>query len=108
MNDTKPVKIVEDYLFIRHEEYSEYKGRYMKTDVIPLADIECIKANVGPRGGMHSWAVKGYHPEYSENNDRDISIFSGDRKDSHLIDEIIKVLPEIKYHEKVEDGGAAW
>ena len=85
----------------------------METEAIPLANIECIKATVGPQGGMHTWSIRGYEPKYSDSGyfddrKRDIEIFSGDRKSYYLIDEIMKVLPDIKYHEKVEGGGAPW
>ena len=113
MNDTKSVRIVEDQLQITDQFYSSYRGRYTETKVIPLANIECIKAKVGVKGGMHTWALKGYDPNYSDNDynkgsERDIDLFCGGRKNYHLIDEIMKALPHIKYHEKVEDGGAPW
>ena len=107
------VRIVEDQLQITDEFYSSYRGRYLETKILPLVDIERIEANVGPKGGMHTWAVKGYdvnysNKEYYKGRERDIEIFTGDRKNSHLIDEIRQLLPTIEYREKVEDGGAPW
>jgi len=103
----------DDYLHINSQAYSSYKGRYMHTTIIPIEDIECIKASVGKQGGMHTWSVKGYNAEYSNSSynkgkERDIDIFSGDRKNSELIDEIRELLPKLKYKEKVETGGAPW
>lgn len=102
-------KLVDNYLHINSQAYSQYQGRYMHTTVIPLEDIEYIKATVGKQGGMHTWAIRGYNPEYSDTKkDRDVTIYSGDRKDSELIDEIRDLLPKLKYKEKVEGGGAPW
>jgi len=103
--------IKDNHLYITYEYY-DY-GHKVGRKIIPLEDIECIKAKVGKKGGMHTWSLRGYHPEYSDkdyNKDRrrDIEIYCGDRKDTDLIDQITKLLPNLKYIEETESGGAAW
>ena len=88
-----------DKLYITSETYSSFRGRYMDTTVVEVSDIDCIKAKVGKQGGMHTWAIKD-----KEDND----LYYGDRKDSDLIEQITKLMPKIKYHKKVEGGGAPW
>lgn len=105
------VTLENNHLYITYEYY-DY-GRKVGRKIIPVKNIECIKANVGARGGMHTWSVIGYNPEYSNESynkgkEREQSIHSGDRKDSHLIDEIIELMPNIKYIEIKENGGAPW
>lgn len=85
-------------LHVTSEYYSPYKGRYSETTIIPVNDIKSISAKVGPQGGMHTWAVNGKERE----------LYYGDRKDSQLIDQILKLVPKIKYVEKKEKGGAPW
>ena len=109
MSNTATVKDNHLYITYDYYDYGPKEGR----KIIPIADIECIKATVGSKGGMHTWSLMGYHPEYSEldyNKDekRDQELFSGDRKDSELIGQITKLLPNCKYLEKVEGGGAPW
>lgn len=109
MSNTATVK--DNHLYITYEVY-DY-GYRTKQKIIPLEDIECIKANVGARGGMHTWSLRGYNPEYSneewhKDNPRDVEIFSGDRKDSELIEQITKLLPNCKYYETTEEGGSPW
>lgn len=94
------VKLEDSKLYITSEYYSMYRGRYMDTTVVDVSDISYIKAEVGVRGGMHAWSVK------SKDDDR--TLYSGDRKDSEIIQEIMKLLPKVKYLEKVEGGGAPW
>lgn len=109
MSNTATIK--DNHLYITYEVY-DY-GYRTKQKIIPVEDIECIKANVGVRGGMHTWSLRGYSHEYSESewhkdNPRDVEIYTGDRKDTDLIEQITKLLPDCKYHETVETGGAAW
>lgn len=104
-------KLEDHHLYITYEYY-DY-GRRTGRKIIPVSDVECIKATVGPQGGMHSWSVVGYHPEYSDmeynkGKERDIEIFSGGRKNSELIGKIMELMPDIKYIEQKENGGAAW
>ena len=101
----------DNHLYITYDyyDYGQREGR----KIIPIEDIERIVANVGKRGGMHTWSLRGYHPEYSEldyNKDkkRDIEIYIRDRKDCDLIEQIITLLPDCKYFEITESGGAAW
>ena len=101
----------DNHLHITYEYYDN--GHRIGRKIIPVGDIECIKATVGPQRGMHTWSVRGYHPEYSEqdyNKDRkrDIEIYSGDRKDTELIKQITKLLPNCKYYEKEESGSSPW
>lgn len=104
------VVLKDNHLYISYEVY-DY-GIRTKQKIIPVENIEYIKANVGKRGGMHTWSIKGYHPEYSESiykdKPRDVDIFTGDRKDTHLIKQITDLLPNCKYIEVQEDGGAPW
>lgn len=98
------VVLKDNHLYITYESYPGYDKK-----IIPVEDIECIKANVGVRGGMHTWDLRGDNERYSRLYDkRDVPIFSGDRKNADLIEKIMAVLPNIKYHEKVENGGAPW
>lgn len=102
-------EIKEDKLHITSEYYDIYKGRYTDTTIVPVEDVERIEAKVGPRGGMHVWSVIGYNPKYSKDkSDRSVQVYNGDRKDSELIEQIVKLLPKIKYDEKTENGGAPW
>ena len=108
---TNTVTLQDNHLHITYDYY-DY-GHRTGRKIIPVGDIECIKATVGPKGGMHTWSLRGYHPEHSEsewNKDRkrDISIYEGDRTDSELIKQITDLLPSCKYYEKVEGGGAPW
>jgi hypothetical protein len=105
------VELKDNHLYITYEYYDF--GYQTGRKIIPVEDIECIKATVGTKGGMHTWSIRGYHPEYSEkdwNKDkkRDIEIYCGDRKDSDLIDKVMELLPDCKYYETVESGGAGW
>jgi hypothetical protein len=104
-------EVKDKHLYITHEYYGA-GGLTIGREIIPLEDIECIKATLGTRGGMHTWSLRGYHPEYSESiykdKPRDVSIFHGGRKNADLIDKIREALPELKYHEEVETGGAPW
>jgi len=109
MSNTATLK--DNHLHITYDSY-DY-GHRERRKIIPVEDIECIKASVGVRGGMHTWSVRGYDPEHSEydwnkNKKRDVEIFSGDRKSTDLIEKIMVVLPDLKYIEKVENGGAPW
>lgn len=102
-------EIKDNHLHITYEYY-DY-GHQIGRKIIPLEDIECLKATYGPRGGLHSWSINGYDPQYSdsgyfEDEKRDIAIFSGGRKTADLIEQIQKLLPNLKCHEKVESGGA--
>lgn len=104
-------ELVDNHLHITYQYYDN--GHRVGKDIIPVADIECIKAKVGPQGGMHTWSVRGYDSRYSNESynkgkERDIELYCGDRKDKELIEQIIKLLPNCKYHEKKEDGGAPW
>lgn len=104
-------KVEDNHLYITYDYY-DY-GRREGRQIIPIKDIECIKAKVGPQGGMHTWSVRGYDPHYSEldynkNEKRDIEIYCGDRKDKELIQMIRDLLPDIKYIETTESGGAGW
>lgn len=103
-------EIIDNHLYLTYEIY-DY-GYRTKQKIIPVKDIECIKAKVGKRGGMHTWSIRGYHPEYSnsiyKDNPRDVAIFTGDRKDTDLIDQILEVMPKLDYYEEVEDGGSPW
>ena len=106
MSNTATLK--DNHLYITYESYPGYD-----TKIIPVEDIECIKANVGVRGGMHTWSLRGYHPRYSTSDwskgkERDMEIFSGGRKSTDLIEKIMVVLPDLKYIKKVENGGAPW
>lgn len=101
----------DNHLYINYEVYNY--GLKTKQKIIPVEDIECIKASVGIKGGMHTWSLRGYNPEYSNESynkgrERDITIYSGDRKDSELIEQITELLPNCKYIETVESGGASW
>jgi hypothetical protein len=103
--------IKDNHLYITYEYYDN--GHQEGRKIIPLEDIECIKADIGVRGGMHTWSIMGYNPEYSErdwhkDNPRDVAIFSGGRKDTELIKQITKLLPDCKYIERVESGGSPW
>lgn len=105
------VILKDNHLYITHEYY-DY-GRKIGRKIIPVEDIECIKATVGPKGGMHSWSIRGYHAVYSNESynkgkERDIEIFNGGRKDQYLIEQIQSLLPNCEYHERVEGGGAPW
>lgn len=105
------VKLEDNHLYITYDYY-DY-GHRVGRQIIPIKDIECIKAKVGRQGGMHTWSIRGYHPEYSKEDynkgkERDVEIYSGDRKDRELIEQILKLLPNCKYYEKVEGGGAPW
>lgn len=101
------VELKDNHLHITYEVY-DY-GMKTRRKIIPVADIECIKAKVGVRGGMHTWDVRGDSIEYRDiYPERDVPIFSGDRKDSDLIEKIMAVLPDIKYFEEVEAGGSPW
>lgn len=101
------VTIKDNHLHITYSYY-DY-GNQVGRKIIPLEDIECIKATVGKQGGMHTWSLRGYSPEYSKNkNDRDIQIHSGDRKNTELIDMILALLPNCEYKETIEGGGAPW
>ena len=109
MSNTANIK--DNHLYITYEyyDYGHKQGR----KIIPIEDIECIKATVGTKGGMHTWSVRGYHPQYSERDwhkdkKRDVELFCGDRKDTELIEQITKLLPDCKYIEEVEDGGSPW
>lgn len=109
MNNTATLK--DKHLYITYEIY-DY-GYRTEQKIIPVKDIECIKATVGKKGGMHTWSLKGYDPEYSEmewhkDNPRDVDIYTGDRKDTELIKQITELLPNCKYYEQTEDGGAPW
>lgn len=109
MSNTATIK--DNHLYITYEIYDF--GYKTKQKIIPLENIECIKATVGVRGGMHTWSLRGYDPEYSgdewhKDNPRDIEIYSGDRKDTELIDQIRELIPSCKYLEKVESGGSPW
>lgn len=109
MSNTATIKDNHLYITYDYYDYGHQEGR----KIIPLKDIECIKAKVGTKGGMHTWSIRGYHPEYSErdwNKDkkRDIEIFSGDRKNTELIEQITNLLPNCEYLEEVESGGSAW
>jgi hypothetical protein len=109
MSTTATLK--DNHLHITYEYY-DY-GNREGHKIIPIEDIECIKATVGSKGGMHTWYLMGYHPEYSnlkwqKDNPRDVELYSGDRKDAELIDQITTLLPNCKYIEKVESGGAPW
>jgi len=111
--DLPKAEIKDNHLYIRYEVYYEYSGLTTKTKIIPLKDIKYIEAKVGKRGGMHLWYLCGYHPEYSEleyNKDEkfDQHLHTGDRKDTDLLDKIREVLPNVKYIEEVEGGGAPW
>ena len=100
-------ELKDNHLHITYEIY-DY-GVKQKRKIIPVSDIECIKASVGVRGGMHSWSLRGDNLEYKDLYPaRDVPIFSGDRKNSDLIDKIMELLPNLEYIEKVESGGAAW
>ncbi len=105
------VELKDGHLYITYEYY-DY-GHQIGRKIIPIEDIEYIKATVGVRGGMHGWSIKGYNPQYSEHEynkkcKRDIEIFSGGRKTSELIGQIRKLLPDCKYVETVEGGGTPW
>ena len=104
-------EVKDNHLYITHEYYGA-GGHTIGRKIIPLEDIECMRVRKGIRGGLHLWSVNGYHPEYSESiykeKPRDVELFSGDRKTADLIDKIREVLPELKYHEEVEAGGAPW
>lgn len=109
MSNTATIK--DNHLYITYEIY-DY-GYRTKQKIIPLENIECIKANVGKRGGMHTWSIRGYDPEYSNqeyNKDRkrDIQLFCGDRKDTDLLALIRELLQNCNYREATEDGGAPW
>lgn len=107
---SKDVMLKDNHLYITYEYY-DY-GHRTGRKIIPVEDIDCIKAKVGTKGGMHTWSIRGYHPEYSESiykdKPRDVEIFNGDRKDTHLIEQITDLLPDCKYIKEVESGGAAW
>lgn len=100
-------ELKDNHLHISYEVY-DY-GIKQKRKIIPVEDIECIKANVGVRGGMHMWSIRGDNAEYEDiYPKRDVPIFYGDRKNSELINKIMELLPNLKYIEKVESGGAGW
>jgi hypothetical protein len=101
------VELKDNHLHITYEVY-DY-GPKQKRKIIPIKDIECIKARVGSRGGMHTWDLRGDSVEYRDiYPERDVPIFSGDRKNSDLIEKIMVLLPDIKYLEETENGGAPW
>lgn len=109
MSNTATLK--DNHLYLTYDVY-DY-GHKVRQKIIPVEDIECIKAKIGKGGGMHTWVLKGYNPEYSnesynKDNPRDVQIFAGDRKDTDLIYQILEVLPNCKYIEEVEEGGAPW
>jgi hypothetical protein len=102
MSNTATLK--DNHLYITYESYPGYDSK-----IIPVENIECIKANVGVRGGMHTWSLRGHEERYANIYEpRDVPIFSGDRKSTDLIEKIMVVLPDLKYVEKVENGGAPW
>lgn len=98
-------EIKDNHLYITYEVY-DY-GIQIKRKIIPLEDIECIKAVFGPRGGLHSWSIRGDSAEYRNLYDkRDVPLHSGGRKSWDLIEKIQKLLPDLKYVEETESGGA--
>jgi hypothetical protein len=105
------VELKDNHLYITYNYY-DY-GYRIGHKIIPVKDIECIKAKIGTQGGMHTWSIRGYDPKYSNESynkgkERDQEIYCGDRKDTELIDQIKKLLPNIKYYKKVEGGGSPW
>ena len=105
------VVIRDKHLYITYQYYDN--GHRTDRKIIPIEDVECIEATFGPRGGLHLWYLKGYHPEYSnldynKKEKRNQELFVGDRKDYHILQQVRDLLPNVEYREETESGGAPW
>ena len=112
MNTENKVYVKDRHLYVIYTYFSPSAfGSRTDESIIPLDRIHFILEHVGPKGGFHGFEIIGFEKlDYKVTSGRYVSEYKVleeyGKKSQHILEDIKKVLPNLKIQTVTEQGSA--